>query len=87
MLKRQFQLRTQVRQLLLHLVAQPQQLLQRLIAPGKGVIASLTGALAEAGISVFVVSSFNTDFVLVREQDLAKALGVLEEDGHYITGK
>jgi|GEM_PF-221976 hypothetical protein len=52
-----------------------------------GVIASLTGALAEAGISVFVVSSFNTDFVLVREQDLAKAVGVLEEDGHNITGK
>lgn len=52
-----------------------------------GVIASLTGALAEVGISVFVVSSFNTDFVLVREQDLAKAVGVLEEDGHNITGK
>jgi len=34
-----------------------------------------------------VVSSFNTDFVLVREQDLAKAVGVLEEDGHNITGK
>ena len=52
-----------------------------------GVIASLTGALAEAGISVFVVSSFNTDFVLVRQQDVAKAVGVLEEDGHNLTGK
>ena len=52
-----------------------------------GVIASLTRTLAEAGISVFVVSSFDTDFVLVREQDLEKAAGVLEEARHNITRK
>lgn len=49
-----------------------------------GVIASLTGALAEAGINVFVVSTFDTDFVLVREQDLEKAVGVLGEKGHSV---
>ncbi len=50
-----------------------------------GVIASLTTVLAEAGISVFVVSTFNTDFLLVKEQDLEKAVAVLEGAGNRAT--
>ena len=38
-----------------------------------GVIASLTRPLAEAGIPVFVLSTFDTDYVLVREERLAEA--------------
>src|SRR3989442_1500343 len=39
-----------------------------------GVLASLTAPLAEAGISVFAVSTYDTDYLLVKEPDLEKAL-------------
>jgi len=51
-----------------------------------GVLASLTGTLAKAGVSVFVVSSFETDIVLVKEEKLADARRALEEAGHTFIG-
>jgi hypothetical protein len=42
-----------------------------------GVIASLTAPLAAAGIAVFVLSTFDTDYLLVKETALAAALAVL----------
>jgi uncharacterized protein len=36
-----------------------------------------TRKLAQAGISVFAVSTFDTDYLLVKENDLEKALEVL----------
>ena len=47
-----------------------------------GVIASLTAPLADAGVSVFVVSSYDTDYLLVRGPDLPRAVEVLERAGH-----
>ena len=47
-----------------------------------GVIASLTGTLATADISVFVVSTFDTDLLLVKEVDLAAAIAALKAVGH-----
>jgi hypothetical protein len=38
-----------------------------------GVLASLTRVLAEAAVSVFVLSSFDTDYLLVRTGDLDRA--------------
>jgi len=35
-----------------------------------GVLASLVGPLAEAGISVFAISTFDTDYLLVKQADL-----------------
>ena len=49
-----------------------------------GVIAGLTRPLADAGVSVFVVSTYDTDWVLVQEPDLATALRVLRASGHTI---
>jgi hypothetical protein len=49
-----------------------------------GVLASLTAPLAEAGISVFVISTFDTDYLLVKGEDLAKAVGVLRRQGHTV---
>ena len=43
-----------------------------------GVIASISGALSAASLSVFVVSSFDTDYVLVREATLDRAINVLQ---------
>lgn len=42
-----------------------------------GVAAGLTAPLAAAGIPVFVISTFDTDWLLVREQFLPRALEVL----------
>jgi hypothetical protein len=49
-----------------------------------GILASLTAPLAEAGISVFAVSTFDTDYLLVKEQDLGAALEFLRRRGHTI---
>jgi hypothetical protein len=47
-----------------------------------GVVASLVTPLAEAGISVFVVSTFDTDYLLVKEVDLGRAMDALCVAGH-----
>lgn len=46
-----------------------------------GVLASLTAPLAAAGIPVFAISSFDTDYLLVREQDLPSATRALRQSG------
>lgn len=47
-----------------------------------GVLASLAGPLARAGVSIFAVSTFDTDYLLVREAALAAARAALESEGH-----
>jgi hypothetical protein len=49
-----------------------------------GVVAGLTAPLAEAQISVFVVSSFDTDYLLVKQKDWPNALDVLRRAGYAI---
>jgi hypothetical protein len=49
-----------------------------------GVIASLTAALAAANISVFVISTFDTDYLLVKEPDLEAAIESLRAAGHKV---
>ena len=49
-----------------------------------GILAGLAGPLAEAGISIFAISTFETDYLLVGEAALEKAAGVLERAGHTI---
>ncbi len=49
-----------------------------------GVLASLTVPLAEVGISVFAISTFDTDYLLVKENDLAVALDALRRYGHEV---
>lgn len=44
-----------------------------------GVISGLTAPLAAAGVPVFVLSTFDTDYLLVRERFLEQALAVLRE--------
>ena len=47
-----------------------------------GIISSLTTVLAQAGISVFVVSTFDTDYILVTEVRLEKAVRALSQAGY-----
>lgn len=42
-----------------------------------GVIAGLTAPLAEAGVPVFVLSTFDTDYLLVKERFFAQARSIL----------
>jgi len=51
-----------------------------------GVLSSLLGPLAEAGISVFVVSTFDTDYLLVKQVDFQHAVDVLLRAGHIVCG-
>jgi hypothetical protein len=49
-----------------------------------GILASIADPLAEAKISIFAISTFDTDYVLVKARDLEAALGALERAGHRI---
>jgi len=49
-----------------------------------GVIHNLTAPLAAAGISVFVFSTFDTDYLLVRASSLDAACAALREAGHAV---
>ncbi len=47
-----------------------------------GVLAILTTPLAAAEIGIFVISTFDTDFLLVQSKDLWKAAECLRATGH-----
>jgi len=47
-----------------------------------GIIASLTTVLARAGISIFAVSTFDTDYILVKEDQMENAVQALSQAGH-----
>ena len=47
-----------------------------------GVLASLAAPLAAAKISLFVLSTFDTDYLLVAAQNLPAAIAVIESAGH-----
>ncbi len=49
-----------------------------------GVLASLVTPLADAGISVFAISTFDTDYVLVKQKDLVKAMTALRQAGYSV---
>jgi hypothetical protein len=49
-----------------------------------GVLASLTAPLADVGVSVFAVSTFDTDYLLVKEADFEKAAAALRQQGHEV---
>jgi hypothetical protein len=49
-----------------------------------GIIAQLAQPLADAGISIFGISTYDTDHILVRATDLEAASAALEAAGHTI---
>jgi hypothetical protein len=51
-----------------------------------GVLASILGPLATAGVSIVAISTYDTDYVLVREQSFAPAVECLRAAGHEVTG-
>ena len=51
-----------------------------------GILAGITDVLARNRIGLFAVSTYNTDYILVREEDFDRAGLVLSEAGYAIAG-
>jgi len=49
-----------------------------------GVLSSLTSTLAQAGISIFAVSTYDTDYLFIKSTDMKKAVAALRNAGHVI---
>jgi uncharacterized protein len=49
-----------------------------------GVLAALAVPLAEAGVPIFAVSTYDTDHLLVRAERLGEAIAALEAAGHQV---
>lgn len=50
-----------------------------------GIMSALAGPLATAGISIFPMATWSTDYLLVRAGDLDAACQVLQRAGHLVT--
>jgi hypothetical protein len=50
-----------------------------------GVVASVAVPLAEAGVGVFILSTYDTDLVLVKGVDVERAMLALESAGHSVS--
>jgi hypothetical protein len=48
-----------------------------------GILAGLATILAEAGISIFAISTFDTDYILVKAEKLSLAIEALQQAGHH----
>lgn len=51
-----------------------------------GILSSLTSPLAKAKISIFAISTYDTDYLLVKSDALEPALQILSNNGHSIIG-
>jgi uncharacterized protein len=49
-----------------------------------GVLAALSVPLARAGVSLFALSTFDTDYLLVKERNLEQAIIALTNEGHIV---
>lgn len=49
-----------------------------------GILSKLSGILAEHKIGIFAVSTYNTDYILVKEENFEKALDVLANEGYRV---
>ena len=49
-----------------------------------GVLAALSTPLAKAKVPIFVVSTYDTDYLLVKAADLERASATLRDEGHVV---
>lgn len=50
-----------------------------------GILARIAAILADHKISIFAVSTYNTDYVFVKKENYTKALEILEASGYMIS--
>jgi hypothetical protein len=51
-----------------------------------GVLLSIARPLAEAGVAIFAISTFDTDYVMVKREHLERTVSALRGAGHVVTG-
>ena len=49
-----------------------------------GILSKISGILADNSIGIFAVSTFNTDYILVKAENFDRALSVLSAEGYTI---
>lgn len=49
-----------------------------------GILASLSVPLADAGVPIFVIATFDTDYILVPDERLTAAVRALQGSGHSV---
>lgn len=49
-----------------------------------GILSRISSVLAENKIGIFAVSTYNTDYILVKEENFRKAIFSLESEGYII---
>ena len=49
-----------------------------------GILSKLSGILADHKIGIFAVSTYNTDYILVKEENFERALTVLASEGYTV---
>ena len=49
-----------------------------------GILSKLSGILAENKIGIFAVSTYNTDYILVKSENFDKAMSVLAAEGYEV---
>ena len=49
-----------------------------------GILSKLSGILADHKIGIFAVSTYNTDYILVKEENYERALTVLASEGYTV---
>ncbi|MBQ7724300.1 MAG: ACT domain-containing protein [Lachnospiraceae bacterium] len=49
-----------------------------------GILSRLSGILAEHNIGIFAVSTYNTDYILLKEENFDRALEVLASEGYTV---
>lgn len=49
-----------------------------------GILSKISSVLAENKIGIFAVSTYNTDYILVKEENFGRALKALEDAGYEI---
>ena len=50
-----------------------------------GIIAEISKILKESKIPIFTISTYNTDYIFVKDQKLENAIECLKKNGHHIT--
>ena len=49
-----------------------------------GILAQISKTLASADIGIFAISTFNTDYILVKEENYVKALSAMKNEGYQL---
>ena len=50
-----------------------------------GILSKIATVLADAKVGIFAVSTYNTDYILVKAENLDRAVGALKEAGYGLT--